>query len=54
MDARALRCLAVAFWFAAGSLTTDAATHQTVNFAVTAKRQEVAEAKERESAEAII
>ena len=43
MDARALRCLAVAFWFAAGSLTTDAATHQTVNFAVTAKRQEVAE-----------
>lgn len=43
MDARTLRCLAVAFWLAAASLTTDAATHQTVNFSVTAKRPEVAE-----------
>lgn len=43
MDARALRCLAVAFWLVFASRTTVAATHQTVNFAVTAKRPEVAE-----------
>ena len=43
MDARTLRCLAVAFWLVVASRTTDAATHQTVNFAVTAKRPEVAE-----------
>ena len=43
MDARALRCLAVAFWLVVASCTTDAATHQTVNFTVTAKRTEVAE-----------
>jgi len=43
MDARTLRCLAVAFWLVVASCTTDAATHQTVNFAVTAQRQEVAE-----------
>ncbi len=43
MDARTLRCLAVAFWLVAASSTIDAATHQTVNFAVTAKSAEVAE-----------
>ena len=43
MDARALRCLAVAFLWVAASSRADAATHQTVNFAVTAKRPEVAE-----------
>ncbi|MEJ7594311.1 MAG: hypothetical protein WKF77_22470 [Planctomycetaceae bacterium] len=43
MDARALRCLVVAFGFAVASGATEAATHQTVNFAVTAKRPEVAE-----------
>ena len=43
MDARALRCLAVAFCFVVASRTIVAATHQTVNFAVTAKRPEVAE-----------
>ncbi len=43
MDARVLRCLVVAFGLVVASSTTDAATHQTVNFAVTAKRPEVAE-----------
>ncbi len=43
MDARTLRCLAAAFWLVAASSTIDAATHQTVNFAVTAKSAEVAE-----------
>ena len=43
MDARVLRCLTVAFGLVVASSTTVAATHQTVNFAVTAKRPEVAE-----------
>ncbi len=43
MDARTLRCLTVAFGLIVASSTTVAATHQTVNFAVTAKRPEVAE-----------
>lgn len=43
MDARALRCLAVAIGLVAANSSIDAATHQTVNFAVTAKRPEVAE-----------
>lgn len=43
MDARALRCLTVAFLLVVASSRADAATHQTVNFAVTAKRPEVAE-----------
>ena len=43
MDARTLRCLTVAFSFVAACSTTDAATHQTVNFAVTARNPEIAE-----------
>ena len=43
MDARILRCLIVAFWLVAASSTIDAATHQTVNFSVTARTPEVAE-----------
>lgn len=43
MDARALRCLVLAFGLLVASRTTAAATHQTVNFAVTAQRPEVAE-----------
>lgn len=43
MDARKLRCLAVAFLLLALCRTTEAATFQTVNFAVTADNPEVAE-----------
>jgi hypothetical protein len=43
MDARTLRCLTVAISFVTLFSTTDAATHQTVNFAVTARNPEVAE-----------
>ena len=43
MDARTLRYLTVAISFVALFSTTDAATHQTVNFAVTARNPEIAE-----------
>ena len=43
MDARTLRCLATAFSFVALCRITEAATFQTVNFAVTADNPEVAE-----------
>lgn len=43
MDARTLRCLTVAFSYIAAGITAEAATHQTVNFSVTAGSVEVAE-----------
>ena len=43
MDARILRCLAVAFSLQAFCGNTEAATFQTVNFAVTADNADVAE-----------
>lgn len=43
MDARILRCLTVALSLVAACTTTEAATFQTVNFAVTADRPDVAE-----------
>lgn len=43
MDAQTLRCLAVVLCYVAGSATSEAATHQTVNFSVTARNSEIAE-----------
>lgn len=43
MDALRLRCLLLAFLIVAGLGSVEAATYQTVNFSVTAERQDVAE-----------
>jgi hypothetical protein len=43
MDAQTLRCLAVVLCFVAVTATNEAATHQTVNFSVTARNPEIAE-----------